>query len=121
MFAHDKLPTDKNKIGDFGIINLDDSDGPGTHWVGYYIHIDNPLYFDSFGLSPDDRTIKFLRGSNPILYNDSQLQDFDSDRCGWFVAKWLVSMLGGISFYDSLYDKFVQIPSPSNEKLVKPS
>ena len=118
VLAHDQL-TLSLKENDFGVINLDDSTGPGTHWVGFYMHKNNPLYFDSFGLPPDDRIIKFLKGKNQILYNSSQLQDLESNRCGWYVTRWLNSMLGGATFYDSLYDDFTQKPSTKNETVVK--
>ncbi|KAJ8939269.1 hypothetical protein NQ318_015227 [Aromia moschata] len=62
------------------IINLDSTEGPGTHWVAYKKHGDNVLYFDSFGaLKPPIElifTISLGRGStlsidfyNPIELN----------------------------------------------------
>ena len=104
------------------MINLDVSSGPGSHWVGYFNsdkHKD-VYYFDSFGIQPDDRTIKFLNTSNKkVAYNTSQMQDVMSQRCGWYVATWLKNMNNGMSFYDSLYKNFDQAPIEKNERIVK--
>ena len=34
------------------ILNMDDSDGQGTHWVSLYIIGNSCYYFDSFGFEP---------------------------------------------------------------------
>eukprot|EP00732_Lithocolla_globosa_P003724 Lithocolla_globosa_v1_NODE_3101_length_1766_cov_23.507890.p2 type:complete len:147 gc:universal NODE_3101_length_1766_cov_23.507890:1678-1238(-) len=112
VVPHDKIPKLKNN--EFVIINLDDSDGKGSHWVAGYRR-NGSYYFDPFGIEPDDRTIRAL--GRPVQYNTSQLQDIKSQRCGWYVMKWLYEMLRGKSFYDSLYDEFTQAPSAHNERL----
>ena len=118
VFPHDQLPNKLNP-GEFGVINLDDAVGPGTHWVGFFSDKKNINYFDSFGVRPDDRTIKYLKTRKlPILYNTSDLQKIESKRCGWYVRYFLKSMLSGKSFYDTLYDEFTQIPSGQNEEIV---
>ena len=50
------------------VINLDDSIGPGTHWVCYY----NNYYFDPFGMPPPIEVVKYIKD---IQNNDSQYQD----------------------------------------------
>ena len=52
----------KNIPGQCFIINLDDTEGPGTHWVAVKITADFVNYFDSFG----DATT--TRIDNPMLY-----------------------------------------------------
>ena len=47
----DQLPRKPNNI-ETGIINLDNSSGPGTHWVAYAIDPRGIVYFDSYGLAP---------------------------------------------------------------------
>lgn len=45
-----------------GIINLDNEEGPGTHWVGYYKKDNSTCYyFDSFG------DLQSLRSLSPML------------------------------------------------------
>ena len=48
VFMKDALPS-KIWKNETGIVNLDNSDGPGTHWVCYKKLLDNMYYFDSLG------------------------------------------------------------------------
>ena len=43
-----------------GIVNLDKSGGPGTHWVAWYKNGGNKIYFDSYGIQPPKEVIKYL-------------------------------------------------------------
>lgn len=49
FFSHDTLPPKIKK--ECGIVNLDDNQGPGTHWICYR-NLENDFveYFDPFGL-----------------------------------------------------------------------
>lgn len=85
----DQLPTRKRKI-ECGILNLDDSNGPGTHWVAYYKYNNNAYYFDSFGnLPPPLELIKYLGNNTSIYYNYKKYQSFDSVICGQLSLKFL--------------------------------
>lgn len=56
----DKLPKKPYQY-ECGIVNLDSSTGPGTHWVAYYKNKRNVKYFDSFGnLKPPLELINYL-------------------------------------------------------------
>jgi hypothetical protein len=44
----DELPKKINKI-ECCIINLQDSNEEGSHWVAYYKNNDKKYYFDSYG------------------------------------------------------------------------
>ena len=46
-----------------GIINLDNNNGPGTHWACYV----DSFYFDPFGLPPPEKI--FFLSNATILYN----------------------------------------------------
>lgn len=120
VFSHDELPK-YIKQNESGVINLDLSTGPGTHWVCYYNDpkLNYVEYIDSFGVPPDDRTLRFLRTSMKyVRYNDSQLQHIDSQRCGWYCVHYIRERSKGKSPYDVLYE-FTQEPSKMNEKIVK--
>lgn len=121
VYAHDQLPKQIKRL-DSGIINLDESTGTGSHWVAYYNNGKDKdvYYFDSFGVMPDERTIKFLETSGKrIKYNTSQIQDIVSNRCGWYTIHFLKNMNAGKSFYDSLYTPYTQIPSKNNESIIQ--
>ena len=80
VFAKDQI---KKPLKDgFYIINLDNSDGKGTHWTALYkINDAFSLYWDSFGFPApqniDDMLYKYD-------YNKKQIQDIDSTSCGFY-------------------------------------
>ena len=72
-----------------GIVNLDTSNGPGTHWVAYYKNKNFKEYFDSFGnLQPPIEIIAYLK--EPIVYNYKQKQKFNTVNCGHLCLKFLI-------------------------------
>ena len=83
------LPKNGPRKNESAIVNLDDKDGPGTHWVAYKKNRNNVIYFDSFGnlRSPED-FVKYL-GVNKIKYNHERFQDYDTFICGHLCLKFL--------------------------------
>ena len=72
-----------------GIVNLDNDDGPGTHWVAYYKNKNYKEYFDSFGnLQPPIELVEYLQP--PIYYNYEQKQKFNTVICGQLCLKFLI-------------------------------
>lgn len=66
-----------------GIINLDSSDGPGTHWVAYGKRSNGIYYFDSFGdLPPPKELITYFGSEVKIYYNYLNYQQYDTVICG---------------------------------------
>lgn len=85
----DNLPK-KPHQHESGIVNLDSSEGPGTHWVAYYKNKSFVQYFDSFGnLKPPKEVVSYL-GKN-ITYNYTQYQTYDSVICGHLCLYFLFS------------------------------
>ena len=85
----DALPT-KPLEYECGIVNLDKSSGPGTHWVAYKKNKDCIQYFDSFGnLQPPKEIVKYL-GKN-LMYNFTRYQQFGTVNCGHLALKFLVT------------------------------
>lgn len=95
----DNLPT-LFKKGQSMIINLDDSNGQGTHWVGAYHNDKEILYFDSFGVSPPEELRKYKR---KMKYQTMQVQDIKSVNCGWYVIYFLNEVSKGVDMYDLVY------------------
>ena len=83
-----------NQLKDDGfyIINLDTSNNNGTHWTALYYHPLNSYYCDSFGFVPPLEVEEKIK---PYLYNDSDIQDFNSEACGYYC----------LAFIKFLYDK----------------
>lgn len=75
------------------VINLDDMNGPGTHWVAYYKKNGVAYYFDSFGnLRPPLELIKYLGSAIKIVYNYKKYQKYDTVICGHLCLHFLYDM-----------------------------
>jgi len=48
VFASDKIPK-LNKLRSFAILNLDNSNQPGSHWIAIALHKKDLIVYDSFG------------------------------------------------------------------------
>ena len=70
----------------FYIINLDSSKGKGSHWTVLYFHPLNSCYFDSFGFVPP---LEVEQKIKPYIYNDKDIQDFNSSACGWYCVAFI--------------------------------
>ena len=74
----------KNIPGQCFIINLDDTKGPGTHWVAVKITANFINYFDSFGMQPPQELINLCYTFNKLSkYESNQFQDLSSVLCGY--------------------------------------
>lgn len=75
-----------------GVINLDNDNGPGTHWVAYIKKGGCVEYFDSFGnLRPPLEVVRYL-GKN-IEYNYNNYQQFDTFICGHLCLNFLLNKI----------------------------
>jgi len=106
---------DKSYTG--GIVNYQDTDETGTHWVAYAIKGKEFLYFDSFGMPPPKEIIKFANNIR-ISMNDGQLQDINSVLCGWYCVHFLIHILGLGWKYSKYLSEFNPDDQMENEKLI---
>lgn len=93
----DNLP---NKVYDTecAIVNLDSVKNSGTHWVCYYKFHDLSYYFDSFGLNPPIELEKYL--GNTIIGSSFQVQQFNTNYCGYLCLYILSGLSKGFKFND---------------------
>lgn len=85
----DKLPKTPHSK-ESGIINLDNDEGEGTHWVAYYKNNNIVKYFDSFGnLQPPLEVLRYL--GNNINYNYKRFQKNNSFNCGHLCLQFLIN------------------------------
>lgn len=94
VFMRDNLPISGPRYNESAVVNLDDVDGPGTHWVAYDKRGGVITYFDSFGdlRPPSELILYFKRGRHPakkILYNYERQQQFNTVWCGHLCLKFL--------------------------------
>lgn len=80
VFMLDELPIKPHK-NECGIVNLDKSNRPGTHWVAYYKKNKYIEYFDSYGnLKPPLEIVKYFK--DEIKYNYNCYQKNNTVICG---------------------------------------
>lgn len=83
----DELPQKAFKK-ECGIINLDNSKGPGTHWVAYAKNNSYIEYFDSYGdLRPPKELIRYT--GRKVLYNYENIQRNHPYNCGHLCLRFL--------------------------------
>ena len=94
IYSRDGLP---HKIGkECGIINLDDIQGAGTHWVCYR-NLDSmegslPVveYFDPFGLIMPNEALEYFRTAKKrIVYSIDEIQNRNTVLCGYWCLYYL--------------------------------
>jgi len=118
VYAHNEVDSLKApKMGDSLIMNLDDSNEAGSHWVAFYFSPRSACYFDSFGVPPDDRSLKYLRKYNKLVaYSQLQLQEDCSEECGWYCMSFIRLMAEGNTFRETI-ETFRDHPGQYNEQL----
>ena len=103
------------------IINLDDLEGVGTHWVCCWFDGNVFEYFDSFGLPPplewEKNVLKWFPKMKTFLRNNFQIQDALSLRCGYYCLCFLNERNKGRS-YAEILGMFSENPRV-NEKFIK--
>jgi hypothetical protein len=103
VFVRDQLP-EKTRDKECGILNLDDSNGRGTHWVSWYKKGNLKIHFDSYGLPPPVEMINYLK--SPVYYNSERVQPDGLVICGHLCLYILKKLSDGFNFQDvinSLY------------------
>ena len=63
----------KVKDGSF-IRDLDEYESIGTHWLNFYVNVENVTYFDSFGAEHISKEIRKLTGNKKIIKNTCRIQ-----------------------------------------------
>ena len=89
VFMRNSLPINGVRQNESGIVNLDDVEGPGTHWVAYVKRGDGAIYFDSFGnLRPPKELVRYLKVAK-IEYNYTSYQNYNQNNCGQLCLRFL--------------------------------
>ena len=106
VYSRNNLPN-KIKKGAY-VINLDEYENTGTHWVSLFVKPKYTVYFDIFGVEHIPKEInKFIRSKelghavrNEIKSNIFRLQAYDSIMCGYFCIEFINYMLKGKTLLD---------------------
>ena len=79
----------KIKVGAY-IINLDEYESIGTHWIALHVNAENVTYFVSFGVEHILKEIIKLIGNKNIIANIYRIQAYDSIMCGYFCIDFML-------------------------------
>ena len=99
VFSRNNLPKKMKKRA--YIVNLDEYDDIGTHWVALYHDKNTAVYFDSFGIEHiPDEIMKFVLKNKEIKTNIFRIQAYDSIMCGYFCIGFIDYMIKGKDLID---------------------
>ena len=79
VYSRDNLPN-KIKKGAY-VINLDEYENTGTHWVSLFVKPKYTVYFDSFVVEYIPKEIDKFIGNSDIKSNTFRIQAYDSIMC----------------------------------------
>ena len=97
VYSRNNLP--KIKDGAY-VINLDEYESIGTHWIAFYVNDNNVTYFDSVGVEHIPQEIKKLIGNKNIITNSYRKQAYHPIMCGYFCIGFVDFMLKGKGLLD---------------------
>lgn len=109
VFMRNALPAGGVRRNESGIVNLDNVEGPGTHWVAYAKRGHRAVYFDSFGnLRPPKELTQYLDNDDDVKieYNRTSYQEYDQNNCGQLCLRFLQTI--GTKFKDCLPATLIQ-------------
>jgi len=90
------------KDNTIAILNTDEANSAGTHWVAVFVNNHTCEFFDSLGENPENYHSywhKFLiKKCGRYVYNDIALQNLKSDDCGKFCIFYTILRSQGIEF-----------------------
>ena len=105
VFMRDELPN-KPWLNESGIVNLNTSLEPGSHWVAYYKNGKNRIAFDSFGqviLRELSDYLKQEEKNEPVIQRNTDIvQKFNTQVCGHLCLYVLKSLSLGKKFREIL-------------------
>ena len=99
------------------VINLDEYENTGTHWIALFVKTNEAIYFDSFGIEHIPKEINKFIGSKNIS-NVFRSQAYDSIMCGYYCIEFINYMLKGKTLLD-----YTNLFSPNdlkkNDQIIK--
>ena len=105
VFMRDTLPRSGPNHTECGVVNLNTSHEPGSHWVCYFKDGEKRIYFDSFGQITPIEIQKYLKTSEEIKKNAMVIQRntdivqaISSSNCGQLCLVVLKGLTSGVSF-----------------------
>ena len=82
------------------VINLDEYENTGTHWIALFVKTNEVIYFDSFGIEHIPKEIEHAIGNKEIKASIFRLQAYDSIMGGYYCIEFINYMLKGKTLLD---------------------
>ena len=103
IYSRDGLPHKIRK--ECGIINLDDMEGAGTHWVCYR-NLDSMVeYLDPFCLiMPNEARAYFHTSGKQIFYSMGEIQNRSTVLCGYWCLYYLLERQQSSDILDKIHN-----------------
>ena len=93
------------------IINLDDKNNKGTHWVSLFINKNTAVYFDSLGIEYIPKEVLNKIKDKSITDNIHKIQDNETIMCGVSCIAFIEYMLAVKTLLD-----YTNLFSPNDRK-----
>ena len=100
------------------VINLDEYENTGKHWIALFVKTNEAIYFDSFGIEHIPKEINKFIGNKNIISNIFRIQACDSIMCGYFYIEFINYMLKGKTLLDYTY-LFSPNDFKKNDRVIK--
>ena len=98
VYSRNNLPINIEK-GAY-VINLDEYENTGTHWITFFVKTNAAIYFDSFGIEHIPNEINKFIGNKNIKSHIFRLQAYDSIMCGYYCIEFINYMRKGKTLLD---------------------
>ena len=91
------------------ISNTEEHDENGEHWCAWVAKDDTVCFFDSFGRSPDHKTLPkyykdIVKKFKFVRYTNYRVQGWNSKACGYFCIHFIYVLSLGVDYKDFLND-----------------
>ena len=103
-YSKDNVPILKNNQST--IINLQDSDKNGSHWVSYKKIGNKIYYFDSYAVPFVNNIIKNQYPKHKFICNIYRIQSMDSNQCDRFCILFVKSNIKNENDYNNFLSQF---------------
>ena len=90
VYSRNNMP--KIKDGAY-VVNLDEYESIGIHWIALYVIAKNVIYFDRLGVEDIPKEIRKIIGNKNITTNIYRRQAYDSIISGYFCIGFIDFML----------------------------
>lgn len=119
IYMKDEITLKNLKNGNY-IMNLQNHNQNGSHWVSFLKINKTIFYFDSFGMpAPQNEYDLFFKQHDKILYNKHQIQDINSHCCGYFAIAFLYMMNKNNLNLTEFINMFAKQDLTKNDSIVK--